>query len=268
MDSGPVSCNFVGGSKMTKAKRVLEEAREIRNPELDLVEKGITAFEELPGLFSMEFITRLTLSHNKIKAVPSSIATLGNLEILTLFNNQIEELPTAISSLPKLRILNVGMNRLRSLGRGFGACPSLEVLDVSHNKLSEEGLPGNFWMMETLRALYMGDNYFENISPEVGRLKSLQILVIRNNNISYLPREIGNCSRLRELHVQGNVIQWLPPEIGSLDLGTSRSIIRLEENPLAPPLADQWALGPHHLLEYVKTDAYKTLYNNANRSRR
>jgi len=39
------------------------------------------------------------------------------------------------------------MNRLKSLGRGFGACPSLEVLDITHNKLSEEGLPGNFWMM-------------------------------------------------------------------------------------------------------------------------
>jgi Leucine-rich repeat (LRR) protein len=191
------------------------------------------------------------------------------LEILTLFNNQIEELPTAISSLPKLRILNVGMNRLVSLGRGFGACPSLEILDLSHNKLSEEGLPGNFWMMETLRALYMGDNYFQTISPEIGRLKNLQIFVIRNNvNLSFIPREIGYCTRLRELHVQGNLIQWLPPEIGSLDLGTSRSIIRLEDNPLAPVLADQWALGPHHLLDYVKTEAYKTLYNNSNRGRR
>lgn len=35
---------------MTKPKRVIEEAREIKNPELDLVEKGIVAFEELPGL--------------------------------------------------------------------------------------------------------------------------------------------------------------------------------------------------------------------------
>lgn len=50
MDSSPVSCNFVGNSKMTKAKRVLEEAREIRNPELDLVDKGLMAIEELPGL--------------------------------------------------------------------------------------------------------------------------------------------------------------------------------------------------------------------------
>jgi len=253
---------------MAKAKKVLDEARQLRNPELELVEKGLMAFEELPGLFSMEFVTRLTLTHNKIKTIPSAIANLVNLEILTLFNNQLEELPTAISSLPKLRILNLGMNRLTSLGRGFGACPSLEVLDLTHNKMSEEGLPANFWMMETLRALYMGDNFFKSISPEMGRLKNLQILVIRNNEINHIPREIGNMTRLREFHVQGNGIQWLPPEIGTLDLGGSRSIVRIEDNPLAPPLQDQWALGPHHLLEYLKTDAYKTLYGNAHKARR
>lgn len=35
---------------MSKAKKVLEEAREIENPELDLFDKGISTFEEMPGL--------------------------------------------------------------------------------------------------------------------------------------------------------------------------------------------------------------------------
>lgn len=137
---------------------------------------------------------------------------------------------------------------------------------------------------ETLRALYLGDNYFENVSPELGKLRNLFVLVLRNNSINHIPREIGNLTRLRELHIQGNTIQWLPPEIGTkiisllifynenrpnlssivsvlvanLDLGGGRSIIRIEDNPLAPPLADQWVLGPHHLLDFVKTDAYKS----------
>ena len=49
MDQGPVSC-LPNTSKMSKAKKVLDEAREIRNPELDLVDKGISSFEETPGL--------------------------------------------------------------------------------------------------------------------------------------------------------------------------------------------------------------------------
>lgn len=35
---------------------------------------------------------------------------------------------------------------------------------------------------ETLRALYLGDNYFENVSPELSKLRNLQILVLRNNS--------------------------------------------------------------------------------------
>jgi hypothetical protein len=47
------------------------------------------------------------------------------------------------------------MNRLVSLPRGFGSFPVLEVLDLSYNNLNEESLPGNFWIMQTLRALYL-----------------------------------------------------------------------------------------------------------------
>lgn len=48
MDQAPVSCYPV--AKMSKAKRVLEEARDSQNPELDLADKSIVNFEEMPGL--------------------------------------------------------------------------------------------------------------------------------------------------------------------------------------------------------------------------
>lgn len=142
----------------------------------------------------MAYVTRVTLSHNKIKVIPPGIANLNNLEILNLSNNQIEELPVSLSSMPKLRILNVSINRLNQLPRGFGAFPLLEVLDLSYNNLNENLLPGNFFMMgtaiesycrivyfnicfaETLRALYLGDNDFEYLPAEVGNLKNLQIV--------------------------------------------------------------------------------------------
>ncbi|XP_008479784.2 ras suppressor protein 1, partial [Diaphorina citri] len=148
----------------------------IKNPELELADKGLSSFEELPGLMNMLYITRITLSHNKLKEIPPGLANLVNLEILTLFNNQIETLPTSLSSLPKLRILNLGMNRLSSLPRGFGAFPVLEVLDLTYNNLNEQSLPGNFFMLETLRALYLGDNDFEVLPAEIGNLKNLQIV--------------------------------------------------------------------------------------------
>ena len=53
------------------------------------------------------------------------------------------------------RILNLAMNRLSALPRGFGSFPVLEVLDLSYNDLNEGGLPANFFMLQTLRALYL-----------------------------------------------------------------------------------------------------------------
>lgn len=42
------------------------------------------------------------------------------------------------------------------------------------------------YFLETLRALYLGDNDFETIPPEIGQLKNLQIVskLIFFNNIN------------------------------------------------------------------------------------
>lgn len=49
MNQAPVSC-IPNTSKMSKGKKVLDEAKEIQNPELDLADKSISTFEEMPGL--------------------------------------------------------------------------------------------------------------------------------------------------------------------------------------------------------------------------
>lgn len=49
MNEAPVSC-LPNASKMSKAKKVIEEARDTHNPEVDLVDKGVSSFDELPGL--------------------------------------------------------------------------------------------------------------------------------------------------------------------------------------------------------------------------
>lgn len=48
MNQAPVSC--IPNTKMSKARKVIDEAKEIQNPELDLADKGIASFEEMPGL--------------------------------------------------------------------------------------------------------------------------------------------------------------------------------------------------------------------------
>merc|ERR1712119_243231 len=206
-------------------------------------------------------ITRLTLSHNKITELPPAIANLENMEILNLFNNALHEGPVSLSGMPKLRILNLGINKLNNLPRGFGSFPSIEVLDLSYNNLSENSLPSNFFIMSTLRALYLSDNEFVTLSPEVKNLRNLRILALRDNELVDVPQELGELQGLRELHLQGNRLTVLPPTLGSLDFLSSRSILKLDNNPWVPPIEDQLMLGVSHVIEYIRTETYKYLYS-------
>uniref|UniRef100_A0A8D2HGW8 Ras suppressor protein 1 n=1 Tax=Urocitellus parryii TaxID=9999 RepID=A0A8D2HGW8_UROPR len=254
-------------------KKLVEESREKNQPEVDMSDRGISNMLDINGLFSLSHITQLVLSHNKLTTVPPNIAELKNLEVLNFFNNQIEELPTQISSLQKLKHLNLGMNRLNTLPRGFGSLPALEVLDLTYNNLSENSLPGNFFYLTTLRALYLSDNDFEILPPDIGKLTKLQILSLRDNDLISLPKEIGELTQLKELHIQGNRLTVLPPELGestlkplaavtagNLDLTGQKQVFKAENNPWVTPIADQFQLGVSHVFEYIRSETYKYLY--------
>ncbi|CAB1340809.1 unnamed protein product [Coregonus sp. 'balchen'] len=160
-------------------KKIVEESREKNIPEVDMCDRGVSNMLDIPGLFTLSNITQLVLSHNKLTTIPANVADLKNLEVLNVFNNQIEELPTQISSLQKLKHLNLGMS---TLPRGFGSLPALEVLDLTYNNLNESSLPGNFFYLTTLRALYLSDNDFEMLPPDIGKLGKLQIVFKAENN--------------------------------------------------------------------------------------
>lgn len=72
-----------------------------------------------------------------------------------------------------------------------------------------------------------------------------------------LPREIGELSRLRELHIQNNRLTVLPPEVGYLELIGNKSVLKMEENPWVQAIEEQYLLGINHVLEYLKTEAYR-----------
>lgn len=61
----------------------------------------------------LDHLTQLTMSHNKLTAVPPSIGELSNLTLLNLFNNTIEELPTSLSGMQQLKHLNLGYDCLQ-----------------------------------------------------------------------------------------------------------------------------------------------------------
>lgn len=105
--------------------------------------------------------------------------------------------------------------------------------------------------------VFFSDNDFEHIPKEIGKLTNLRILALRDNELIDLPEEIGKLHNLRELHLQGNRLSVLPPQIGQLDFLSSRSIIKMDQNPWVPPIENQLIIGvrnKNHLKIITKTN--------------
>lgn len=136
----------------------------------------------------------------------------------------------------------------------------LEILDVSYNNLNEKSLPQNFFVLDTLRALYIGDNDFEHFPADIIKLKELQIFSARDNDLISIPKEVGELKKLKELHIQGNRLTVLPPEIGNLDLIGPKNVFKMERNPWVHPIVEQFQLGVSHVFDYIRSDTYKYLY--------
>lgn len=248
-------------SGISKAvKKCMEEAIQSDFEELDLQDQGIVNIADIPHLLQLRNITTLVLSHNRIVKLPDAIANCQGLENLNLFNNELEMLPTTICNLPKLKFLNCGVNNLRELPKGIGTCPQLEMLDLTYNHLNERSLTRNFFYLQPLRALYLGDNEFVSIPTDIKNLVNLNILVLRDNDIVSLPKEVGELTKLKELHVQGNRLRVLPPEFANLDLSSSGFLLKWHENLWVASVLDQLVLGTSHLQQYLKTDEWKNEY--------
>ncbi|NWR90261.1 RSU1 protein, partial [Furnarius figulus] len=225
-------------------KKIVEESREKNQPEVDMCDRGISSMLDVPGLFTLSHITQLVLSHNKLtKLTPDNLSIL----LLSCFGS----LPTIIKCLN-----DESMNRLNTLPRGFGSLPALEVLDLTYNNLNENSLPGNFFYLTTLRALYLSDNDFEILPPDIGKLTKLQI-------VSNLSKFLENQFTFATLvGIESNAVRLtvLPPELGNLDLTGQKQVFKAENNPWVTPIADQFQLGVSHVFEYIRSETYKYLY--------
>ncbi|KAF6206915.1 hypothetical protein GE061_018151 [Apolygus lucorum] len=87
------------------------------------------------------------------------------------------------------------------------------------------------------------------------------MLVLRDNDLIEIPKEIGELTRLRELHIQANRLTLLPPEIGNLDFSSDKSEFKLHLNDWVTPIQDQLQTGIPRLMDYIRSETYRYLYN-------
>ncbi len=109
-------------------------------------------------------LQHLTLSHNNLVQLPSTLYTLENLMTLDLCHNKIESV-YGIERLVNLKEIILDNNNLSELPESISKLAKLHTLTLAHNKLEkisastgQQSIPKTLFLMISLQALVLTGN--------------------------------------------------------------------------------------------------------------
>lgn len=156
-------------------------------------------------------ITKLDLSNNSIKEVPSEIANLKDLVSFRMQNNQLESLPETLFLIETLKSVDCTHNKIKRLPPtvtysfslveltmkdnlldllpvSYEKLNHLEILDLSHNKLTK--FPLHQGDLPNLKRLDISENLLESLDANIGTLEQLETLILNKNKIKAVPQGV------------------------------------------------------------------------------
>ena len=213
----------------------------------------------------------MNLSQMAIRAVPSEIKDLQNLQDLNISNNQITALPDFVGLFAKLKFLDMAFNRITELPLSIASLIRLEMLMMDHNQLSE--IPDSCSGCTALRHLSASYNQILDISDGLSSLESLTLIDLQHNELVSLPVNLSTLVNLQEcflnnnkimelpgstiecmtnmvkLHLHENRLQYLPWELGEMQILKD---FTYEANELDTPTPEILSVGAKDLMNYMK----------------
>jgi hypothetical protein len=196
---------------------------------------------------SLDDISVLDLSQNKLFTLPHNIDRLVSLEKMVLYHNVIASLPN-LERLQSLSVLDLSRNQLTSLPPSICSLPLID-LSLANNQLAS--LPDSIGSMHTLVRLDLSSNALEVLPDSLGRLTSLRVLSACRNKLWEIPTDI--CAlKLTSLDLSFNVLSEIPVQLSSM---TSLETLHLDNNPLHFPPLSVIARGRVHILSFLTKNA-------------
>jgi Leucine-rich repeat (LRR) protein len=148
-------------------------------------------------------------------SLPSTMASLVNLEILDIGNNSIGTLPSYIGNFTKLRKFNGDYTGLSGYPALVSSLTNLTHLSLAGNDFTS--IPSSIGALTKLVLLDLNNNRLSSLPAEIGDLTELSInLNLQYNELTTLPAEISSLTKLKKLLVDHNKLSSLPSGIGSL----------------------------------------------------
>ncbi|XP_023279620.1 leucine-rich repeat and calponin homology domain-containing protein 4 isoform X2 [Seriola lalandi dorsalis] len=230
-------------------EKALEEAA--ASGALNLSNRKLKEFPRSARNYDLSDITHADLSKNRLCELPEELCQFISLETLSLYHNGMRSLSSSLGNLQALTYLNLSRNLLSSLPPSVFQLPLLRVLIVSNNKLSS--LPASVYSLTHLRQLDMSCNEMQCLPAELGQLECLRDLNLRRNQLTTLPEEISELPLVR-LDVSCNRISHVPLCYRHLRHLQS---ISLDNNPLQMPPAQICSKGKYHIFKYLNMEACK-----------
>ncbi|GAA6230676.1 leucine-rich repeat and calponin homology domain-containing protein 4-like [Lates japonicus] len=230
-------------------EKALEEAA--ASGALNLSNRKLKEFPRSARNYDLSDITHADLSKNRLCDLPEELCQFISLETLSLYHNGMRSLSSSLGNLQALTYLNLSRNLLSSLPPSVFQLPLLRVLIVSNNKLSS--LPASIYSLTHLRQLDVSCNELQCLPAELGQLECLRDLNLRRNQLTTLPEEISELPLVR-LDVSCNRISHVPLCFRHLRHLQS---ISLDNNPLQMPPAQICSKGKYHIFKYLNMEACK-----------
>ncbi|XP_040886747.1 leucine-rich repeat and calponin homology domain-containing protein 4 [Toxotes jaculatrix] len=230
-------------------EKALEEAA--ASGALNLSNRKLKEFPRTARNYDLSDVTHADLSKNRLCELPDELCQFISLETLSLYHNGMRSLCSSLANLQALTYLNLSRNLLSSLPPSVFQLPLLRVLIVSNNKLSS--LPASIFSLTHLRQLDVSCNELQCLPAELGQLECLRDLNLRRNQLTTLPEEISELPLVR-LDVSCNRISRVPLCYRHLRHLQS---ISLDNNPLQMPPAQICSKGKYHIFKYLNMEACK-----------
>ncbi|GKV50074.1 hypothetical protein SLEP1_g56790 [Rubroshorea leprosula] len=187
-----------------------------------LIEAG-KALKELPEKVKcVEGVEKVSLMHNYIEEIPSSLAFSTRLTTLLLAHNSLSTIPESVfEHMPELKILDLSFNwRLSSLPNSVSKLVKLTTLLLESTSLEKvPSLSG----LGSLKKLNLGGTKIKEVPEGLGMLKNLKCLFLcgsKYGNILEIDEiadgVLSNLSKLQELIVDGSRIKLKGDVVGRL----------------------------------------------------
>lgn len=180
----------------------------VESGEFDLDRRGLKdlpndLFEHCPA--GQRFVA---LEENQLRAIPSSIGRLQQLEALHAQSNRLESLPESLAQCSRLTTLDIAFNPgLRDLGATYSLA-KLRELDARECGLTTIG--PEIGKLRVLQRLSLDDNRLETVDEGLFTLTRLLSLSLERCGLSTLSVRVAELEKLEVLELDGNSLKSLP----------------------------------------------------------